>query len=163
MVEEAQREADEYVEAKRRRAHENADRDVNDVQEQAEARTAKAEDRAKNARDEAEEAIARARMQIPRRLAEEAARSAREAAEEARERADRLAREAGDRVEEAERRTQVVTDEGRSLASAADAGPLELDDMSKVELLEFARGMGLDVNGHQLKKDVVTAIRHKRA
>ena len=165
IVKDAQREADEYVEAKRQRAQENADRDVTEVQEEAEARTAKAEDRAGKARDEAEEAIAQARTQMTeaRRLAEEAARSAREAAEEARERADQLAQEAEDRVDEAERRTQAVTDEGRSLAVTAEAGPLELDGMSKAELLEFARGMGLDVNGHQLKKELITAIRRKRA
>ena len=154
VVKEAQREADEYVAAKRQRAEENADRDVNEVRDQAEGRAAKAEDRAAQERDRAEEAIAQARTQMTeaRRLAEDAAQSAREAAEEARGRADRLAQEADDRVEQAERRTQAVTTEGRNLAVAADAGPLELDDMSKAELLEFAQGMGLDVNGHQLEE-----------
>lgn len=165
VVAEAQREADDYVAAKRRRAEDNADRDVADVQEKAEARTAQAERRAELARAEAEEAIAEARNQMAqaRRMAEEAAHAAREAAEEARGRADRLAQEAAERVTDAERRTQAVSEEGRNLAVAADQAPLELDDMTKNELLELAHGMGLDVNGHQLKKELVTAIRRKRA
>ena len=96
-------------------------------------------------------------------MADEAARAAREAADEARDRADRLAKEAEERVGEAERRTQAVDEEGRNLAVAADEGPLELDEMTKAELLEIAHGMGLDVNGHTLKKELVTAIRRKRS
>jgi hypothetical protein len=98
-----------------------------------------------------------------RRMADDAARAAREAADDARERADRLAKEAEDRVADAERRTQAVTEEGRNLAAAAEKGPLELDNMTKAELLELADGMGLDVNGHKLKKELVTAIRRKRS
>ena len=96
-------------------------------------------------------------------MADEAARAAREAADEARDRADRLAKEAEERVDEAERRTQAVDEEGRNLAAAADEGPLELDEMTKAELLEIAHGMGLDVNGHTLKKELVTAIRRKKS
>lgn len=165
VVAAAQREADEYVAAKRQRAQENADRDVAEVQEKADDRTAKAEGRADQSRAEAEDAVAKARAQMAeaRRLAEEAAQAAREAAEEARERADQLSQEAEERVTDAERRTQAVTDEGRALASAADADPLDLDDMTKVELLELARGIGLEVNGSRLKKELVTAIRRKRS
>ena len=165
VVEAAQREADEYVAAKRQRAQENVERDVAEVQEKADERTAKAERRADQSRAEAEEAVAKARSQMAeaRRVAEEAAQSAREAAEEARERADHLAQQAEERVTEAERRTEAVTVEGRTLATAADADPLDLDDMTKVELLELAGGMGLDVNGNKLKKDLITAIRRKRS
>ena len=49
-----------------------------------------------------------------------------------------------------------------NLAVTAEAGALELDDMTKADLVELAHGMGLDVNGHQLKKELVTAIRRKR-
>ena len=35
--------------------------------------------------------------------------------------------------------------------------------MTKPELVELAHTIGLDVNGHQLKKDLVTAIRRKRS
>ena len=92
-------------------------------------------------------------------MAEDAAQVAREAAEDARKRADGLAKQAEERVADAERRTQAVTDEGRNLAAAADEDPLELDDMTKPELVELAHTIGLDVNGHQLKKELVTAIR----
>jgi hypothetical protein len=165
VVEEAQREADKYVAAKRQRAQENADRDVAEVQEKADERTAKAEGRADQSRAEAEDAVSKARAQMveARRIAEEAAQAARQAAEEARERADQLSQQAEERVSDAERRTQAVTEEGRTLASAADEDPLDLDDMTKVELLELAGGMGLEVNGSRLKKDLVTAIRRKRS
>ena len=85
MVAEAQREADEYVAAKRQRAEENADRDVAEVQAEADKRTEKAYLRAEQARAEAEHALARAREQMAeaRRMADEAARAAREAADEA--------------------------------------------------------------------------------
>jgi hypothetical protein len=102
-------------------------------------------------------------MAEARRLADDAARAAREAADEARDRADRLAKEAEERVGEAERRTQAVDEEGRSLAVTADEGPLELDELRKAELLEIAHGMGLDVNGNTLKKELVTKIRRKRS
>ena len=47
------------------------------------------------------------------------------------------------------------------MASAKDTvdGPAELDEMTKAELLELADGMGLEVNGHQLKKELVSAIK----
>ena len=41
-------------------------------------------------------------------------------------------------------------------------GSGELDDMTKAELLELAAGMGLDVNSHQLKKELVTTIKRSR-
>ena len=78
------------------------------------------------------------------------------------ERIDRLAREAEERVAEAEGRTRALSGEGHDLAAAADTGPLELDDMTKAELVELAQGMGLEVNGHTLKKELVTAIRRSR-
>ena len=162
---EAQKEADEYVEAKRQRARENAAADVAEAQQEADARAAKAEERAERARHDAEEAVAHAREQMDeaRRMADEAAQAAREAADQARERADELAREADERVGEAERRTRAVTEQGRSLAGTADADPLDLDAMHKTDLLDLARDMGIDVNGNQLKKELVTAIRRARS
>ena len=74
---EAQREADEYVAAKRQRAQENADSDVADVQGKVDTRISKAEARAAQARSDAEAAIedARAQMAEARRMAEDAAQA----------------------------------------------------------------------------------------
>lgn len=162
---EARREADDYVAAKQQRARENADRDVAEVQQEADSRVESAEVRAERARTEAEQAVAQAREQMTeaRRVAEEAAAAARAAADEARGRAEELSREADERVAEAEDRTQAVESEGRDLATAADTGPLDLDELTKAELVELARSIGLDVNGHRLKKELVTAIRRSRS
>ena len=102
-----------------------------------------------------------------RRLADDAAAAAKEAAEEARQRADRLAEDANARAEEAEqrvadaeRRSELVAEGGRALArDAASNGSADLDDLTKAELLELADGMGLEVNSHQLKKELVSAIK----
>ena len=56
-----------------------------------------------------------------------------------------------------------MTDQGRSLAGTADEDPLDLAAMNETDLLDLARGMGIDVNGNQLKKDLVTAIRRARS
>ena len=56
-----------------------------------------------------------------------------------------------------------MTDQGRSLAGTADQDPLDLEAMHKTELLELAKDMGMDVNGNQLKKELVTAIRRARS
>ncbi len=38
-------------------------------------------------------------------------------------------------------------------------GKAELDEMTKAELLELADGMGLEVNSHQRKLELVSAIK----
>ena len=168
MVAEAQREADDYVAAKRQRAEQHADQDVAAAEDEARGKVEKASGRADRAREEAEEAVARARAQMvdARRLADDAAAAAKEAAEEARQRADQLAEDANARAEEAEqrvadaeRRSELVAEGGRALAKDAVNGSAELDEMTKAELLELADGMGLEVNGHQLKKELVSAIK----
>ena len=63
---------------------------------------------------------------------------------------------------DAERRTEAAAETGRALAQTAVNGSGELDDMTKTELLELAAGMGLDVNSHQLKKELVTTIKRSR-
>ena len=63
------------------------------------------------------------------------------------------------RVADAERRSEAVAQNGRALAKDTVDSPAELDEMTKDELLELADGMGLDVNGHQLKKELVSAIK----
>ena len=52
---------------------------------------------------------------------------------------------------------------GRALATDAVNGTGgDLDDLTKAELLELADGMGLEVTSHQLKKELVTAIKRSR-
>ena len=63
-------------------------------------------------------------------------------------------------VADAERRSEAVSESGKALAR--DAAPAELSELTKAELLELADGMGLEVNSHQLKKELVTAIKRSR-
>jgi hypothetical protein len=66
----------------------------------------------------------------------------RQAADEARARAERLSDQADAqaaaaqrKVDEANERREAVASDGRKLAADADTGPLDLDDMTKEELL----------------------------
>ncbi len=109
-------------------------------------------------------------MKQARELAEEAAEAARQAADEARARAERLSDEADAeaataqrKVDEANERREAVTSEGRKLAADADTGPLDLNDMTKEELLALSEEMDLDLKSAMRKQDMVKTIRRSRS
>jgi hypothetical protein len=122
------------------------------------------------ARVKAEQAIERARDQMnqARELAEAAAVAARRTADEARARAERLSGEAEAeavaaqrKVDEANERREAVASEGQKLD--AEAGPSDLDDMTKEELLALGAEMDLDLKSGMRKREIVTTIRRSRS
>jgi hypothetical protein len=132
----------------------------------------RAKDEATKAHTTAEQAIERARdqMQQARELAEAAADAARRAADEARARAERLSDQADAqaavarrKVDEANERREAVASEGRKLGTDADTGPLDLDDMTKEELLALGEEMDLDLKSGMRKQDMVKIIRRSRS
>jgi hypothetical protein len=164
----AQREADDYVAAKRARAEEIAANHVAAVEADIAEQVKRARDEARKAHAKAEHAIERARDQMKqaRELAEAAAETARQAADEARARAERLSGEADAeaaaaqrKVDEANERRQAVASEGRKLGTDADTGPLDLDDMTKEDLLALGTEMDLDLKSGMRKQDIVKTIR----
>jgi chromosome segregation ATPase len=172
VVAEAQREADEYVAAKRARAEDIAAKHVAAVEADIAEQVRRAKDEARKAHAKAEQAIERARDQMKqaRELAEAAAEAARRAADEARARAERLSGEADAeaaaaqrKVDEANERREAVASEGRKLGKDADTGPLDLDDMSKEELLALGAEMDLDLKSGMRKQDMVRTIRRSRS
>ena len=169
---EAQREADEYVAAKRTRAQEIAAKHVAAVEADIAEQVKRAKDEARKAHANAEQAIERARDQMnqARELAEAAAEAARRAADEASARAERLSGEADaeaaaaqHKVDETNARRKAVASEGKRLGTVADTGPLDLDDMTKQELLALAAEMDLDLKSGMRKKEIVTTIRRSRS
>ena len=172
VVAEAQQEADEYVAAKRARAEEIAANHVAAVEADIAEQVKRAKDEARKAHTKAEQAIERARDQMKqaRELAEAAAEAARRVADEARARAERLSGEADveaaaaqRKVDEANERREAVASEGQKLGTDADTGPLDLDDMSKKELLALGAEMDLDLKSGMRKKEIVTTIRRSRS
>jgi hypothetical protein len=171
-VAEAEREADEYVGAKRTRAQEIAANDVATVEADVAEQVKRAKNDARKAHTKAEQAIERARDQMKqaRELAEAAAEAARQAADEARARAERLSDQADAQaaaaqrnVDEANQRREAVASDGQKLGTDADTGLLDLDDMTKVELLALAAEMDLDLKSGMRKKEIVTTIRRSRS
>ena len=107
-------------------------------------------------------------MNQARELAEAAAEAARRAADEASARAERLSGEADadaaqHKVDETDARRKAVASEGKRLGTVADTGPLNLDDMTKEELLALAAEMDLDLKSGMRKKEIVTTIRRSRS
>lgn len=132
----------------------------------------RAKDDARKAHARAEQAIERARDQMKqaRELAEAAAETARRAADEARARAERLSDQADAeaaaaqrKVDEANERRKALASGGHKLGTDADIGPLDLDDMTKEELLALGAEMDLDLKSAMTKKDIVTTIRRSRS
>jgi hypothetical protein len=171
VVADAQREADEYVAAKRARAEQIAANHVAAVEADVAEQVKRAKDEAMKARTKAEQAIERARDQMKqaRELAEAAAEAARRAADEARARAERLSDQADTqaaaaqrKVDEANERREAVASEGRKLGADADTRPLDLDDMTKQELLALGAEMDLDLKSAMRKQDMVRTIRRSR-
>ena len=172
VVAEAQREADEYVAAKRARAEEIAADHVVAIKADIAEQVKRAKDEAKKAHTKAELAIERARDQMKqaRELAEAAAEAAQRAADEARAQAERLSDEADAdaaaaqrKVDEANERREAVASEGQKLATDAATGLLDLDDMTKEELLALGAEMDLDLKSGMRKKEIVTTIRRSRS
>lgn len=172
VVAEAQQEADEYVAAKRARAEEIAANHVAAVEADVAEHVKRAKDEARKAHTKAEQAIERARDQMKqaRELTQAAAEDARRVADEARARAERLSGEADAeaaaaqrKVDEANERRKAVASEGQKLGTDADTGPLDLDDMSKKELLALGAEMDLDLKSGMPKKELVTTIRRSRS
>ncbi len=172
VVAEAEREADEYVAAKRTRAQEIAANHVAAVEADIAEQVKRAKDEARKAHTKAEQAIERAHDQMnqARELAEAAAEAARRAADEARARAERLSGEADaeaaaaqHKVDQADQRREAVASDGKRLGTVADTGPLDLDDMTKQELLAMAAEMDLDLKSGMRKKEIVTTIRRSRS
>jgi len=172
VVAEAQREADEYMAAKRARAEEIAANHVAAVEADVAEQVKRARDEAMKAHTKAEQAIERARDQMKqaRELAEAAAEAARQAADEARARAERLSDQADAqaaaaqrKVDEANERREAVASEGKKLGTDADTGPLDLDDMTKEELLALGEEMDLDLKSAMRKQDIVSSIRRSRS
>jgi len=168
VVESAQREADEYVAAKRARAEKEADQRVAETEAHVDRRLAESREVAAQARARAEQAIERARQEMTqaREMAEEAAADARRAADEARARAERLADEAEEEADAARRtaddadgRREAALAEGRRLGADADVDPLNLDDMTKDQLVALGTEMGLELPTSLRKQAVVSAIR----
>ena len=56
-----------------------------------------------------------------------------------------------------------MASEGRKLATDADTEPLDLDDMTKEELLALGEEMDLDLKTAMLKQDMVRTIRRSRS
>ena len=171
VVAEAQREADEYVAAKRSRAEEITADHVVAINADIAEQVKRAKDEAKKAHTKAEQAIERARDQMnqARELAEAAAEAARRAADEASARAERLSGEADPdaaaaqgKVDEANARRKAVASDGQKLGTVADTGPLDLDDMTKEELLALGAEMDLDLKSGMRKKEIVATIRRLR-
>ena len=132
----------------------------------------RAKDEARKAHAKAEQAIERARDQMKqaRELAEAAAEAARQAADVARARAERLSDQADAqaataqrKVDEANKRREAVASDGRKLAADADTGLLDLDEMTKEELLALSAEMDLDLKSGMRKKEIVTTIRRSRS
>jgi hypothetical protein len=160
------------VAARRARAEEIAAKHVAAVEADIAEQVRRAKDDAVKAHTKAEQAIERARDQMKqaRELAEAAAEAARRAADEARARAERLSGEADAeagaaqrKVDEANERRAAVASDGKKLGTDADTGPLDLDDMTKKELLALAAEMDLDLKSGMPKKEIVTTIRRSRS
>jgi chromosome segregation ATPase len=172
VVAEAQREADEYVAAKRARAEEIAAKHVAAVEADIAEQVKRAKNEARKAHTKADQAIERARDQMKqaREQAEAAAEAARQVADEARARAERLSDQADaqaaaaqHKVDEANKRREAVASESQKLGTVADTDPLDLDDMTKEELLALAAEMDLDLKSGMRKKEIVTTIRRSRS
>lgn len=172
VVAEAEREADEYVAAKRSRAEDIAAQKVESVEADVAQQVERAENDARKAHAQAERAIEQAREQMKqaRELAEAAADAARKTADEARARAERLADEADadaaaaqSKVDDADERRKAVVSEGRKLGKDADTDPLDLNEMTKEELLALGAEMDLDLKSGMRKQQLVTSIRRARA
>ncbi|GAA1971880.1 hypothetical protein GCM10009718_04530 [Isoptericola halotolerans] len=170
VVDDARQEADAYVAAKKDRAEVLAARRVDSTQADVDAQLEQAQERAEKAQESAEKAIERARQQLghARELAEEASAAARQAADEASERAERIAGQAEDQAQAARRRadavdqrTEAAASEGRELGADADTDPLDLDDMTKDQLLDLAGEMGLQISRSTRKAEVVEEIRDR--
>ena len=56
-----------------------------------------------------------------------------------------------------------MTSEGKKLGTDADTGPLDLDNMTKEELLALGAEMDLDLKSAKRKQDMVRIIRRSRS
>ena len=172
VVADAQREADEYVAAKRARAKEIAAKHVGAVEADIAEQVKRAKDEARKAHTNADQAIERARDQMKqaRELAEAAAEAARRDADEARARAERLtdqadaqAADAQSKIAKANQRRAAVASESKKLRTNADTGRSDLDDMTKQELLALGAELDLDLKSAKRKQDMVQIIRGSRS
>ena len=77
--------------------------------------------------------------------------------------ADAEAAAAQRKVDEANERREAVASDGRKLAADADTGLLDLDDMTKEELLALGAEMDLDLKSAMRKQDIVKTIRRSRS
>jgi Rho termination factor, N-terminal domain len=66
------------------------------------------------------------------------------------------------KVDEANERREAVDSEGKKLTEA-DTGPLDLDDMTKEELMALGAEMDLDLRSGMRKKEIVATIRRSRS
>ena len=168
VVAEAQREAEEYVAAKRQRAEEHADEDV--AEAEAESRDAwRRRPHAPSAHGRRPKKPLHAhgprclthavwptrraprQRRPPMRPVSGPISSPRTPTPEPRRRSNEW------RTPSAGARQRPR--EAAPSAQTAVNGTGELDEMTKAELPELADGMGLEVNSHQLKKELVSAIK----